>query len=138
MHIIVSFKCNPNRIHRRSPLYLTVCVVRVWSDGDAGKNPLPPYGSLGTHQCYSHLCLWPSFYITKLYFFSFYIKFLFFLFFMIQLLQNILSFFLEYIEKLRPYPLHFIPGFITRSIILFMMQLLQHFSENYIEYVFEK
>ena len=57
---------------------------------------------------------------------------------MIQLLQNILLFFLEYIEKLRPYPLHFIPGFITRSIILFMMQLLQHFSENYIEYVFEK
>ena len=43
--------------------------VRVWSDGDAGKIPLPHYGSLWTHQSYSLLCLWPSFYITKLYFY---------------------------------------------------------------------
>ena len=37
--------------------------------GMRGKIPLPPYGSLCTHQCYSHLCFWPIFYITKLYFY---------------------------------------------------------------------
>ena len=47
---------------------------------------------------------------------------------MMQLLQHIL---LEYIEKLRPYPLQFIPGFGTRSIIRFMMQVLQHIFKDY-------
>ena len=41
----------------------------VWSDGDAGGKPLTPLWLVGyaSGQCYSHLCLWPSFYITNVY-----------------------------------------------------------------------
>ena len=35
--------------------------LRVWSDGAAGKIPLPSYGPLWTYQSYSLLCLWHSF-----------------------------------------------------------------------------
>ena len=104
----------------------------VWSDGDAGKIPLPPYGSLCTHQCYSHLCFWPIFYITKLYFYLFFIIYFiiflifYFIIFMMQLLQHISLFFIEYIENLRHYPLQFISFSGSRSFTFFLMLLLQH------------
>ena len=49
-----------------------------------GKIPLHPYGSFWTHQCYSLLCLWSIFYITKIYFYLFlfiFISHLFYYFF---------------------------------------------------------
>ena len=65
----------------------------VWSDGDAGKIPLPPYGSLCTHQCYSHLCFEPIFYITKLYFYLFFIYFLFIFYYLFYYFFNFLFYY---------------------------------------------